>query len=409
MSDLPIIIGEAGAQPTDPAVLFDTFTQKVANRVPGYTVTLPAALITDLASTATGALAAIDQARVDVINSVSPYGVNEPLLEELSYIYGTVRGTENNVSVLVVFTGTPGLPVSKGFLVGDGNRSYSVQSSFIIPSSGQSSPVLCVAVESGTWAVPAGSVTQLVSSVPAQYDLSCNNQTAGNPPSEPESLGAFRYRMMREGMFAVQGTPPALKASVRRVPGVRENLVAFRQPSAGKWVVVVGADASDRNEIAYAIFQAIPDISTLTNDVKNGDGTVPEKVSVTIYDHPDEYTVPYVVPVSQRVNLLIQWNSRETSFIDQDAVQATARENIADYINNITTGDPISLFQIQEIFLNSIQKLAQRQYISKISITVDINGKRVEPDNDTQLVYGQTYAYFLITERGITIQRVQSK
>lgn len=407
MSDLPIIIGEAGPQTTDPTVIYDTFTQKVANIVPGYTVTLPAGLITDMASTATAALAVLDQARVDIINSVSPYGVNEPLLEELSYIYGTVKGEETNVSVPVIFTGTPGLPISRGFLVGDGNHSYMVTRSFIIPSSGQSAAQLCVTQESGSWAVPAGTVTQLISSVPSQYSLSCNNQVAGNPPSQAESLAAFRTRMMREGMFAVQGTPPALKASLRRVTGVSENLIAYRQPTAGKWVVVCGANASDRNDIAFAIFSAIPDISVLTNDVKNEDGTTPEQATVKIYDYPDEYTVPFVIPSSQTVGITLVWSSTQRSFIDSAAVEVTARGLIADYINSITTGDPINLFQLQEIFINAITKLVERQFISAVNITVAINGKTQPPAQNTQLVYGQTYAYFTTTAQQVVISRGQ--
>lgn len=406
MSDLPIIIGAAGIQPTDPAVLYQNYTQQVANLVPGYTVTLPAGLVTDLASTATGALTVIDQARVDIINSVSPYGVNEPLLEELSYVYGTMKTPETNVSVLVVFVGTPGLPISRGFLVGDGNYAYAVVSGFIIPASGQTPPILCVAQETGTWAVPAGSVTTLISSVPAEYTLTCNNQQAGNPPTAAEGLAPFRARMMQEGMFAVQGTPPALKASVLRVTGTRSSQVAVRQPTTGKWAVVVGADAADRNEIGYAIFRAMPDISALTNDVQNPNGTTPERASVTIYDYPDEYTVPYVVPNSQNVALLIQWSSTQTSFIDQDTVQALARQAIAEYINQITVGDPINLFQVQEIFIDSIVKLAQRQFISRIDINVTIDGEASPPAEGSSLVYGQTYAYFSITTQAIQVQRV---
>lgn len=407
MSDLPIIIGEAGPQTTDPTVIYSTFTQKVANIVPGYTVTLPAGLITDLASTATGALSVLDQARVDIINSVSPYGANEPLLEELSYIYGTVKGEETNVSVPVIFRGTPGLPISRGFLVGDGNHQYMVTASFIIPSSGQTEAQLCVSQESGSWAVPAGTVTQLISSVPSQYQLTCNNQEAGNPPTQEESLASFRTRMMREGMFAVQGTPPAVKASLRRVTGTSDNLIAVRQPAAGKWVVVCGANASDRNDIAYAIFSAWPDISTLTNDVKNEDGTTPEQANVQIYDYPDEYTVPFIVPSSQTVGITLQWSSTQRSFIDSSAVEVTARGAIASYINSITTGDPINLFQLQEIFINAITKLVERQFISAVNITVAINGKTQPPAEGTQLVYGQTYAYFTTTAQQVVITRVQ--
>lgn len=99
MSDLPIIMTSAGAQPTPPKTLLSKLIAKVAAEVPGYTANLPPGLITDLASTATGAVALIDQAMVDTINSVSPYGVNVPLLQQLGNIYGVARGIGYNTCV----------------------------------------------------------------------------------------------------------------------------------------------------------------------------------------------------------------------------------------------------------------------------------------------------------------------
>jgi hypothetical protein len=48
----------------------------VAAEVPDYTANLPGSLIEDISSTDVQALATIDQARVDAINSFSPYGAN---------------------------------------------------------------------------------------------------------------------------------------------------------------------------------------------------------------------------------------------------------------------------------------------------------------------------------------------
>ncbi|MCZ5678176.1 hypothetical protein O5624_02260 [Escherichia coli] len=69
MSEIPITMTSAGAQPTPPNNdLLANLITRVAEKVPGYTANLPAGLITDLASTAVGALALIDQAQVDLIN-----------------------------------------------------------------------------------------------------------------------------------------------------------------------------------------------------------------------------------------------------------------------------------------------------------------------------------------------------
>lgn len=57
MSEIPITMTSAGAQPTPPKELLANLITRVAKKVPGYTANLPAGLVTDLASTAVGALA----------------------------------------------------------------------------------------------------------------------------------------------------------------------------------------------------------------------------------------------------------------------------------------------------------------------------------------------------------------
>lgn len=116
MTDFPVVVTQGGAQPTPVTTLYEKLISQVAARVPDYTANLPPALVTDLASTATGALAIIDQAMVDLINSVTPYGANIPLLLQLGEIYGVTRGTGSNTSVYVVFTGDPGFVIPKVFV-----------------------------------------------------------------------------------------------------------------------------------------------------------------------------------------------------------------------------------------------------------------------------------------------------
>lgn len=104
-------------------------------------------------------------------------------------------------------------------------------------------------------------------------------------------------------MFGVQGTPDCFKAMLKSVSGVRENLISFRQSSLGKWVAVVGG--GDPYDVAYAIYKSVPDISKLTNDVSNPSGAAVEKRTVSITVSPDVYQVPFVIPSSQNVMVLI--------------------------------------------------------------------------------------------------------
>ncbi|WP_097326516.1 baseplate J/gp47 family protein [Escherichia coli] len=392
MSEIPITMTSAGAQPTPPNDLLANLITRVAEKVPGYTANLPAGLITDLASTAVGALALIDLARVDLINSVSPYGANIPLLMQFGNIYGAQKGLSTNTAVYVVFEALPGFGIPKGFVVGDGNYQYAVSRDTVVPENGQTEPVYCVATTSGSWAVPEGTVTQVITSVPKDQPVKCTNFTAGMPGQEAQTWASYRAEVMESGMFGVQGTPDCFKAMLKSVSGVRENLISFRQSSLGKWVAVVGG--GDPYDVAYAIYKSVPDISKLTNDVSNPSGAAVEKRTVSITVSPDVYQVPFVIPSSQNVMVLITWNTVSDDYVDPAGIAMAVQQNVADYINSIEVGHPINLLRIQDIFTSSVRLLVDATLISTISVSIGINGHIVLPAKDTSLVYGDTYSYF---------------
>src|SRR5271154_6044039 len=152
----PLNMTVAGPVPTPPATLNAALIAQATALAPGLTV-LPAGLIEDLSSTATGALVVIDQCRVDLIASVSPYSANPYVLNQLGQVYGVPQGTDTNTGVFVVFSGTGiiGYVVNAGFVVSDGTYQYSVQDAGIIGASGSTVPLLAVAFQTGSWAVPS--------------------------------------------------------------------------------------------------------------------------------------------------------------------------------------------------------------------------------------------------------------
>lgn len=405
MSDLPIIMTEAGAQPTPPKTLLANLISRVSQKVPGYTANLPAGLITDLASTATGSIALIDQARVDLINSCSPYGANIPLLMQLGNIYGVQQGEGTNTSVYVVFSGLPGFPIPKGFTVSDGNNQYSVVRDTVIPTSGQTAPIYCLATSEGSWAVPAGSVTQVITSVPKTQEVTCTNLTAGLPGAGEQSYSSYRSQVMQSGMQTADGTPTCFRTELKKVDGVQENLISFRQSTLGKWVAVVGG--GDPFEVAYAIFKAVPDISVLTNDVSNPSGAPVEKKTVQISVYPDTYTLPYVVPSSQNATVLITWNTASTTYIDPDGIAKAVQQPIADYVNAIAVGQPVNLFEIQDIFMQSVASLVPASMISMIQVQIGINGAIKPPAANSSLVYGDTYSYFSTSSSQVQVKQYE--
>ena len=274
----PIVLSQAGAQPQAPADLRSqlvnlvTFgTDKNGNAVitpaPGYTANLPGSLIEDIASTDTGALIICDQARVELLNSLTPFGANAFILNQLGQLLGIPIGTLENVSVGLVFSGPPGVLIQQGFLVGDGTHSYAVQAASAVGANGSSPVVNAVATVSGSWAVPSATVTTIQTSVPATISLSVTNPNPGTGGTTQETEQQYRLRVLQAERVTSQGTPDFLKTLLEAVSGVLPQQVAIQAVSGGLWKVIAGGASPDPFSIANAIYRGVPILSSLTGSV----------------------------------------------------------------------------------------------------------------------------------------------
>lgn len=274
MADIPIVVTAAGAQPTAPATLLAQLVAIATGLSPGITTDLPGSLIEDVTSTQAAGLSLIDQARVDLVNSLTPFGANLFLLQQLGNIY-LGDGAPNpaaNTTVSVVFTAaaSPGAVIAQGFIVSDGTNQYVVQDGGIIGTGGSSLPLTAVAIVPGSFAVPANTVTQLVTSAPSGINLSVNNPQAGTPGAITETESDYRARILQAGRASAQGMGNFLKTQLRQVPGVQARLVSVRSANGG-WEVICGG-YQDQYQVAYAIWQALFDVSLLAGSSINVTG-----------------------------------------------------------------------------------------------------------------------------------------
>ena len=262
MAELPVVLTKEGMQPIPPTDLWRQLLAAVAAIVPGYTANLPGGLIEDISSTDVAAIALCDSARVELINSLTPYGANEWLLAQLGQVYGVRVGDATNTSVQVIFNGPPGFVIRQGFTVSDGVYEYQCRSGGIIGAGGQSPPLTFIAVDSGSWEIPPGTVTQIATSVPASIGLTCSNLQAGIPGLVEETPTNFRARVLQAGLAAGVGMPSYVRTVVGNVSGVVQRLISVRQTQSGNWKVIVGG--GDVFEVARALYESMLDISSLT-------------------------------------------------------------------------------------------------------------------------------------------------
>jgi hypothetical protein len=467
-TNIPTVVTINGLTPTDPATLRQNLLNNVAGVDPGYTANLPGSLIEDIASTDVGALVVMEQARVDLINSLDPNGANDFLMTQLGNgIYGVTQNSTTNTSVYVTFTGPVGYIVQQGFIVSDGTYQYTVQDGGVIGTGGTSLPLFAVANVTGTWAVPIGTVTSLVTSVPLTITLTVNNLSAGTPGAAAESSQAYRARVLQAGLVSATGFATMLKTLLAEVPGVQTRLISVRQNGTA-WEIICGG--GDPYQVAYAIYQAIFYLPGLTGSILSPTGvtqanpavittnlnhgfitgnsvtitgaqgmtaingtftatvlspttfSIPvntsaapvytggavitpnnRNITVTVTDFPDTYAITFVNPPQQVVGVQATWNTNSPNVVSPTAVAQLANPAIVSYINSIVAGQPINELILNEVFQQAVASALPASYLTRLVWAITINGLAVSPTSGTYIIPGDPESYFYTTTSNVVI------
>jgi hypothetical protein len=466
-TSIPLVMTLAGPTPTPVATLYAALINCVATQQPGYTV-LPAGLIDDISGTDVAALTAIDQARVEAISSVTPYGANAYVLAQLGSQFGISQGVGANASVYVQFSGPAGYVLPRGFLVSDGTNQYALQDGGVIPAGGTTTLLYAVATSSGTFAIPANTVTQLVTSVPSAYTITVTNPQAGTPATSTESPQDYRARVLQAGIVASVGTPAYLKTLLGKITGVQQRLVPINQVSGG-WQVICGG--GDPYEVANAILQGAGDIAlrkgsqmviigmtnanpvvvttnlassfavgstftvtgatpsafNITYTVASVSGTSittttngsgfgayvsgatfspnPRDVNVSLFQNPNTYNIPYVNPPAQNVTVAVTWNTALPSFTAGASVAQLAAPQLQAYLNSVYAGQPINLDVMVSTFQQAVASVIDAQNITTLLFAVKINGLSVSPSAGTNIIASDPESYFLCSDTGVTVEQ----
>ena len=401
----PVVVNSYGYVPQTPTALRAQLVAQVAAAQPGYTADLPGTLIEDIASTDVFALLICDSALGDLVNSISPYTANPFILAQLGNVYGVQQGVATYTSVYVVFTGSVGYQIPLGFVVSDGTYQYTVQDGTIIPTGGSTTPVYCLAGVAGAWAVPANTVTQLVTSVPSSVTLSVTNPTTGVPGTgTAETEESYRARVLQAGLSAAQGMPNYLRTLLGQVPGVQQRLVSIQQSSSA-WKVLVGG--GDPYQVANAIFQSLFDVSTLV-----GSSTTARNISVNINNYPDTYTVIFVGnPPELGVEIQLTWNTTSTNYVSSSAIASLGSTALVQYVNSVPIGQPMNLFELQATFQNAVSALIPSQFLTRMVFTVLVNTgggySPVTPTSGTGIIASDPEGYFFTNPSGTQITITQ--
>jgi hypothetical protein len=246
-------MSDQGLQPIAPVDLRAQLVAMVSGSNPDFTANLPGSLIEDIVSTDTYALVVSDSFLVDLVNSLTPFGANAFLLAQLGVLYGVDKQSPTNTSINAVFSGPPGYVIAQGFTVSDGAYQYVCQDGGIIGANGQSLPIYALSPTAGYWPVPPNTVSQMITSVPANITLAVTNPVAGVPATQGEELSVYRERCWTAGLAASTGMGRYLKTLLANIPGVQLRLISV-QSIQEAYIILVGG--GDPYQVAYAIWEA---------------------------------------------------------------------------------------------------------------------------------------------------------
>lgn len=391
---LPLLFDASGPIATPPATLQQALLALAAASAPGYTAALPGSLIEDISSTDVGALVTLDQARVDAVNNVSPYTANPYILALQGAQYGIPKGAPANGNALVSFTGSAGYVIAPGFLVSDGTNQYAVQDGGVIPTGGTLSGVYVVATNPNLFAIPASSITQVVTSVPSPYTLTVTNPTAGNAAASAETVESYRARILEAYQSPLQGVVTVLKGALKSVPGVSSRLVAVLKNGTNFEVLCGGGDPY---QVAGAIFASVSNPGMLV-----GSATTARNVTVSLYDAPDTYSIVFVNPPQQAVTLAITWNTTLANFTAAPAVNQFMIAAAQSYINGILVGQPINELVLIDTLQAAVASVLPAVNLTTLTFVVTINGVTATPTAGTFIIPSDTESYFNVSPTGVT-------
>ena len=393
---IPLIMTSAGPQPTPPSTLRNAVLQAVAAAVPDYTANLSGTLIEDILSTQMGALVTMDQARVDAVDSVSPAQATPTIIQAQGAMFGIPQGTTNNASANVQFSGLSGAVIPAGTVVSDGTNQYAIQTAAVIASTGVSQLVLAVATTFGTWAIPANSITTIVTSLPKSFNATVTNPATGTPATSAQTVQGYRGTIFGAFNQAAQGVPGYITQQLNQVSGVNPLLTSIQQVNGGWKVLCAGGDPV---AMAGAIYLSVLDLSTI---VGSSDSAI--NVIESVFDGPNSYSVTFVTPVQNAVTMSVEWTTNIVNFGAGSIVNGLATPALISYINSLGTNQPINLGVAQQVFTNAVASMLPAAALSGIAFTVLINDVQTSPGAGLQIIPPPTTdGYFYCTPSGVTV------
>lgn len=126
-------------------------------------------------------------------------------------------------------------------------------------------------------------------------------------------------------------------------------------------------------------------------------------VSVAINDWPDQYLIPYVIPLQQLVTISATWKTSQSNYITNAAMVNAVSSALISYINSLYAGMPINLNTVRDTFLTGAATIINTELITNLTFVFTVNGAITNADSGTNIISGDALSYWYIASTGVTV------
>jgi hypothetical protein len=128
----------------------------------------------------------------------------------------------------------------------------------------------------------------------------------------------------------------------------------------------------------------------------------PRNIAINLTDYPDSYQIIFVNPPQQTVQVTVTWNTSSLNFVSPAAVAQLAGPALADYVNSIIVGKPMSQYTMEDVFADAVEPVLPRELISLIQFAVSLNNIPTPVTPGTGYFEGDPQSFFYCTPSNFT-------
>lgn len=150
-------------------------------------------------------------------------------------------------------------------------------------------------------------------------------------------------------------------------------------------------------------------INTTSSGAWSGGGVVTPNLRnnvVTVNDWPDNYLIPFVIPLQQLVTIKFEWATESANYLTDATIATLVSPPVIQYVNGIYAGKPMNINNIKDVFLQSVNGTLDMSLITTLNVIVTVNGIITSPDAGTNIISGDPYSYWFIASDGVIVDGI---